>query len=43
MSSIRHLLFLVLLSLLTWPCPAVAQSDEWQTVAPGVVGPWRTS
>jgi CubicO group peptidase (beta-lactamase class C family) len=38
MSSIRYLLFLGLPSLSTWPCLAVAQSDEWQPVTPNVVG-----
>jgi CubicO group peptidase (beta-lactamase class C family) len=38
MSSIRYLLFFGMLTLFSWPCAAVAESDDWQTVAPAVAG-----
>jgi CubicO group peptidase (beta-lactamase class C family) len=38
MRSIRHLLFVGIVTLLSWPCAALAESDEWQTVTPDVVG-----
>jgi len=38
MTSIRHLLLLGMLSLFIRPCAAGVTSDEWQTVAPSVVG-----
>ena len=42
MTSIRHLLLLGMLSLFIRPCAAGVTSDEWQTVAPSVVGLDRT-
>ena len=38
MSSIRHLLFLGILILLSGLCAPAVESDEWQTVTPGTVG-----
>jgi hypothetical protein len=38
MSSIHRLLLFGISTLFSWPWLSVAQSDEWQTVAPGVVG-----
>jgi CubicO group peptidase (beta-lactamase class C family) len=34
----RYLLIVGILSLFSWPRAAVSQSDEWQTIAPNVVG-----
>jgi CubicO group peptidase (beta-lactamase class C family) len=38
MSRRRYLLIVGILSLFSWPWAALAQSDEWQTIAPNVVG-----